>query len=116
LSYTKFTYGTINLSSPALKSKGSITVNITVTNSGAREGKHSVELYTHQQYASITPNMQRLRAFKKINLKPGETQTVSFILTAADLAFVNANLKTVTEPGNFDLMIGDQKASFSYQP
>ena len=60
--------------------------------------------------------MQRLRAFKKINLKAGETQTVSFTLTAADLAFVNANLKTVTEAGNFDLMIGDQKASFSYQP
>ncbi len=116
LSYTKFTYGPINLSTIALKGKGSVTVNITVTNSGSREGKHSVELYTHQQYASITPNMQRLRAFKKINLKPGETQTVSFILTAADLAFVNANLKTITEPGNFDLMIGDQKASFSYQP
>jgi beta-glucosidase len=60
--------------------------------------------------------MKRLRAFKKINLKAGETQTVSFTLTAADLAFVNTNLKTVTEPGNFDLMIGDQKLSFSYQP
>ncbi len=116
LSYTKFTYGPISLSTPTLKGTGSITVNITITNSGAREGKHSVELYTHEQYASITPNMQRLRAFKKINLKPGETQTVSFKLTAADLAFVNAKLKTVTEPGNFDLMIGDQKASFSYQP
>jgi beta-glucosidase len=116
LSYTKFTYGPISLSAPTLKGTGSITVNITITNSGAREGKHSVELYSHQQYASITPNMQRLRAFKKINLKPGETQTVSFILTASDLAFVNADLKTVTEPGNFDLMIGDQKASFSYLP
>ena len=60
--------------------------------------------------------MQRLRAFKKINLKPGETQTVSFTLTAADLAFVNEKLKTVTEAGKFDVMIGDQKASFSYQP
>jgi beta-glucosidase len=60
--------------------------------------------------------MQRLRAFKKISLKAGETQTVSFTLNAADLAFVNANLKTVTEAGNFDLMIGNQKSSFSYQP
>jgi beta-glucosidase len=82
----------------------------------AQEGKHTVELYSHQQYASITPNMQRLRAFKKIDLKAGETQTVSFTLTAADLAFVNADLKTVTEAGNFDLMIGKQKVSFSYQP
>jgi beta-glucosidase len=116
LSYTQFTYGPISLSAPAIKGTGSITVNIAVTNSGSREGKHAVELYTHEQYASITPSMKRLRAFKKIDLKAGETQTVSFTLTAADLAFVNANLKSVTEPGNFDLMIGNQKTSFSYQP
>jgi beta-glucosidase len=116
LSYTQFKYGAVSLSSNQLKGSDSITVSIQVSNTGAREGKRSVELYTHQQYASITPNMQRLRAFKKINLKPGETQTVSFKLRAADLAFVNEKLKTVTEAGNFVLMIGDQKASFSYQP
>jgi beta-glucosidase len=116
LSYTQFKYGPLSLSANQLKGSGSITVNISLTNTGAKEGKRSVELYTHQQYASITPNMQRLRAFKKINLKPGETQTVSFTLTAADLAFVNEKLKTVTEAGNFDVMIGDQKSSFSYQP
>jgi beta-glucosidase len=116
LSYTEFTYGPISLSSSGLKGSGSLTVTIPVTNAGAREGKHTVELYSHQQYASITPNMQRLRAFKKIDLKAGETQTVSFTITAADLAFVNADLKTVTEAGNFDLMIGKQKVSFSYQP
>ena len=116
LSYTQFTYGPISLSSSTLKGSGGLTITIPVTNAGAREGKHTVELYSHQQYASITPNMQRLRAFKKIDLKAGETQTVSFTLTAADLAFVNADLKTVTEAGNFDLMIGNQKVSFSYQP
>jgi beta-glucosidase len=116
LSYTSFTDGPISLSAPVLKGAGSITVTIAITNSGAREGKHTVELYSHQQYASVTPSMQRLRAFKKISLKPGETQTVTFTLTAADLAFVNSNLRTVTESGNFDLMIGKQKASFSYQP
>jgi beta-glucosidase len=116
LSYTSFKYGPLQLSKQELKGSGSISVSVTVTTTGSRGGKHSVELYTHQQYASITPNMRRLRAFKKINLKAGETQTVSFTLTAADLAFVNASLKTVTEAGNFDLMIGDQKASFSYVP
>jgi beta-glucosidase len=99
-----------------LKGSGSVSVSVTVTNNGSRDGKHSVELYTHQQYASITPNMRRLRAFQKINLKAGETQTVSFTITAADLAFVNAGLKTVTEAGDFDIMIGDQKASFRYTP
>jgi beta-glucosidase len=116
LSYTSFKYGPIKLSAQELKGSGSISVSVTVTNSGSRDGKHSVELYSHQQYASITPNMRRLRAFQKINLKAGETQTVSFTITAADLAFVNASLKTVTEAGDFDLMIGDQKASFRYTP
>src|SRR5450755_4291416 len=116
LSYTTFTYGAISMSSNSLKGSGILTVNISVTNSGSVPGKHTVELYSHEQYASITPSMKRLRAFKKIDLKAGETQTVSFTLTAADLGFVNANLKSVTEPGNFDLMIGNQKTSFSYQP
>jgi beta-glucosidase len=116
LSYTQFKYGPISLSSPVLKGSGSITITVNVSNTGNRDGKHSIDLYTHQQYGSITPSMQRLRAFKKINLKAGETQAVSFTLTTADLALVNANLKTVTEAGNYDLMIGDQKISFAYQP
>jgi beta-glucosidase len=60
--------------------------------------------------------MRRLRAFKKIFLKAGESQTVSFTLDKNDLAFVNARMKTVTEPGNFDVMIGDKKAVFAYTP
>ena len=116
LSYTQFKYGALSMSSNQLRGTDSITIHIPLTNTGAKEGKRSVELYTHQQYASITPNMQRLRAFKKISLKPGETQTVSFTIRAADLAFINEKLKTVTEAGTFDVMIGDQKASFNYQP
>ena len=115
LSYTSYTYGPLKLSAGSLNGSGNITISIPVTNAGSREGKHTVELYTHQQYASSTPSMQRLRAFKKISLKPGETQTVSFTLNAKDIAFVNASLKTVTEPGNFDVMIGNQKATFNYQ-
>jgi len=58
--------------------------------------------------------MQRLRAFKKISLNAGESQAVTFTLTKNDLAFVNAQSKTVTEPGDFDIMIGGKKATFSY--
>ncbi|HLK29233.1 MAG TPA: glycoside hydrolase family 3 N-terminal domain-containing protein [Puia sp.] len=116
LSYTKFQYGDIQLSSNNLKANEKITVSISVKNTGAREGKHTVELYSHQLYASITPNMKRLRAFKKISLKAGEQQTVSFFIDRNDLAFVNAQLKTVTESGDFDLMIGDKKARINYKP
>lgn len=78
-------------------------------------GKHTVELYTRDLFASITPNMKRLRAFNKIHLRPGEVKTVTFTLTKDDLAFVNAELKTVTEPGEFEIMIGGRQATFSYK-
>src|SRR5690348_2425495 len=99
LSYTSFEYSDIKLSSPTLKGNEKLTVTVTVKNTGSRDGLHTVELYTRDVYASITPNMQRLRAFKKINLKAGESQSVSFTLDRNDLAFVNARLQTVTEPG-----------------
>ncbi|HXB44904.1 MAG TPA: fibronectin type III-like domain-contianing protein, partial [Puia sp.] len=87
-----------------------------VKNTGAKDGKQTVELYSHELYASITPNMRRLRAFKKIFLKAGEQQTVSFNIDKSDLAFVDAQLRTVTEPGAFDLLIGDKKARCTYEP
>lgn len=114
LSYTSFEYSNLQLSGNTLKGNDTLTISITIKNTGKRDGKQSVELYTHQHFASITPNMQRLRAFKKIWLKAGDTQTVSFTLTKNDLSFVNAQLKTVTEPGSFDVMINGKKATFTY--
>ncbi|HXB07642.1 MAG TPA: glycoside hydrolase family 3 N-terminal domain-containing protein [Puia sp.] len=115
LSYTRFEYSDLRLSSPVLTGAGKLTVSVTVKNTGGRMGKHSVELYTREHYASITPNMRRLRAFTKISLKAGESRAVTFTLDRDDLAFVNAQLRTVTEPGDFDVYIGDQKGSFRYQ-
>ena len=115
LSYTTFEYSDLVLSSPTLSANTKLTVSVTVKNSGSRDGKHTVELYTRDLYASITPNMKRLRAFQKINLKAGESRKVSFTIDRNDLAFVNAQLKTVTEPGEFEVMIGDKKAKFIYK-
>jgi len=115
LSYTTFAYSDIKLSSANLKGNGKLTVSISIKNTGNRDGKHTVELYTRDMYASITPNMRRLRAFQKISLKAGESKTVTFTLDKNDLAFVNEKLKTVTEPGDFEVMIGNKKAAFNYQ-
>jgi len=115
LSYTSFEYGNIQLSSTSLSGNAKLTVSITVKNTGNRDGKHTIELYTRDMYASITPSMKRLRAFQKINLKAGETKTVNFTLDKNDLAFVNSKLKWVTEPGDFEVMIGEKKATFNYK-
>ncbi|MBK8953079.1 MAG: glycoside hydrolase family 3 C-terminal domain-containing protein [Chitinophagaceae bacterium] len=114
LSYTTFEYGNITLSSPTISGNAKLIVSVPVTNTGNRAGRHAVELYTRDLYASITPSMKRLRAFEKISLESGETKTVTFIIDNTDLAFVNAALKTVTEPGEFEIMIGDKKAKFTY--
>ncbi|MGC3959222.1 MAG: glycoside hydrolase family 3 N-terminal domain-containing protein [Verrucomicrobiota bacterium] len=114
LSYTTFETKNLKLSSPQLKSGGVLTVTVEVTNTGQRTGKEVVELYTSDLYASLTPAGKRLRAFAKIELQPGETKPVQFELRAADLAFVNAAGKTVTEPGEFEVLVGGLKAKFAY--
>src|SRR6187402_2358424 len=114
LSYTTFEYSDLQLSSTTLNGDAKLNVSVTVKNTGSRAGKHTVELYTRDIYASITPSMRRLKAFQKISLNPGESKTVTFTIDKNDLAFVNAQLKTVTEPGEFEVMIGDKKAKFNY--
>jgi len=114
LSYTTFSYGNLHLSQPELKDGETMTVTVDVKNTGQREGMESVLLYSRQEYASIAPDFKRLRAYQKIDLKAGESKTVSFKVTAHDLAFVNDLSKTVTEPGEFKIMIGDQVANFNF--
>ena len=74
-----------------------------------------MELYSRDLYASVTPPMKRLRAFQKVSLKPGESKTVRFSIDKNDLSFVNTQLKTVTETGDFEVMIADKKAGFHYE-
>jgi len=114
LSYTTFSYSNLHLSKPNLKENETLTVTVDVKNTGQREGKESVLLYTSQLYASIAPDYKRLRAYDKIDLQPGETKTVTFKITSKDIAFVNDISKTVTEPGEFKILIGDQSQSFNY--
>ena len=114
LSYTTFAYSNLQLSTNALKGSEKLTVSITVTNTGKVDGRHTVELYSKDLYASIDPSNKRLRAFDKINIKAGESKVVKFIIDKNDLAFVNAQFKTVTEAGDFEIMIGDQKAKFTW--
>jgi beta-glucosidase len=114
LSYTTFLYSDLQLSTATLKGDQKLIVTVRVTNTGKVDGKHAVELYSKDLYASIVPSNKRLRAFEKIDLKAGESKLVKFIIDKNDLAFVNAQLKTVTEPGDFEIMTGDLKAKFTW--
>lgn len=115
LSYTTFSYSDLKLSTKNLSGDNSLQVSVLVSNTGKVDGKHTIELYTRDMYASISPDMKRLRAFQKINFKAGESKTVHFSINKNDLAFVNTALKTVTEAGAFKVMIGNLSGEFQYK-
>ena len=116
LSYTTFEYSALALSDSVLNEGGSLTITVDVTNAGEREGKEAVLLFISDVTATlITPDVKRLRGFEKISLQPGETKKVSFQLRPEDIAFVNHELETVTEPGEFRILTGGQEASFVYK-
>ncbi len=115
LSYTTFSYSNLQLSTDKLKGNETLTISVDVTNTGSIAGKEAVELYSKDLYASIVPSERRLRRFSKIELKPGEKKTITFTINKNDLAFVNAALKTVTEDGDFEIIIDKLVKGFSYK-
>lgn len=106
LSYTKFDYSNLKLSSNQLTKSGSITVSIDVKNSGNYDGKEIVQLYTRDLVGSITRPIKELKGFQKVEIKKGETKTVTFTITEEDLKFYNQNLDFVAEPGKFEVFVG----------
>ena len=114
LSYTTFEYSDLSMSAPSLSSGGQLEVSVNVKNTGARAGQEVVMLFTAAHFASITPDVRRLRAFNKINLEPGEQKTVTFTLDADDISFINAQNLRVTEAGSYDVMIGNLKDTFEF--
>ena len=106
LSYTNFTYGDLKLSNTSLKGNQTLTANITVTNSGNRDGKEVVQLYIRDVVGSITRPVKELKGFQKIFLKAGESKTATFNITTNDLKFYNSDLKYDWESGDFVIMAG----------
>jgi len=108
LSYTTYEYSNLRVDKNNFTSRDKITVSVDVKNTGAKAGKEAVLLYSSDLLASMTPDCRRLRAFQKIDLQPGETKTVTFVLPASDLAFVGADGKWILEEGEFALTTGNQ--------
>lgn len=106
LSYTTFTYGDIQVNSNAMKGDETLTVSVPVTNAGTVKGKEVVQLYIRDLVGSITRPVKELKGFRKNELQPGETQTVTFEVTTNDLKFYNSDLDFTWEPGDFEVMVG----------
>ncbi|WP_255491339.1 glycoside hydrolase family 3 N-terminal domain-containing protein [Dysgonomonas sp. ZJ279] len=108
LGYTTFSYSNLKIDKKQLAkdSQEDITLSIDITNTGKREGKEVVQLYSSDLFASLIPDTKRLRRFEKISLKAGETKTVTFKIKLKDLSFINMENKRVVEPGDFELQVG----------
>ncbi|MBQ6965492.1 MAG: glycoside hydrolase family 3 C-terminal domain-containing protein [Bacteroidaceae bacterium] len=112
MSYTTFKYSNLTVNRTTFKAGDELTFTVDVTNTGERAGKEAVLLYVSDLVASITPDNKRLRAFEKIALQPGETQTVTFTLPSTDLAFVGIDNEWVLEKGDFRATCGNQSVAF----
>ncbi len=113
LSYTEFAYSNPEISQTVWDGEGELTLSITLSNTGRREGSDVVLCMLDDEVASITPPVQRLVAFEKVRLAPGQSQRVSFSLTRDDLAFIGRDRKAVVEPGTFRVTLGD--ATFHFE-
>ena len=112
LSYTTFTTSMPTLSAAEIGTDDDLEVEVTVTNTGDRAGRHSVLLFVRQHYASLTPAVRTLRDFEAVRLEPGASETVRFTLTPDDLAFVYRSGDTVLEAGTFSVMVADHEVPF----
>ncbi len=106
LSYSTFSYSDITLNRNSMNPSGSIEASVTVSNNGSYDGKEVVQLYIQDIVASVTRPIKELKNFKKVFLKAGEKQKVTFTISVNDLKFYNADLKYVAEPGDFKIFIG----------
>ncbi|MCF2737464.1 glycoside hydrolase family 3 N-terminal domain-containing protein [Bacteroides caecigallinarum] len=108
LSYTTFDYRNLRVNKDTFTENEKLEFTIDVTNTGKIAGKEVVMLFSSDLVASLTPENRRLRAFKKVELQPGETKTVTLTIKGSDLAFVGADGKWILEKGDFRMQVGNQ--------
>ena len=106
LSYTTFEYNNFKISNETISEGEDITVSVDVTNTGKLAGKEVVQLYLKDLVSLVAPDSKRLIRFEKIELRPEETQTVSFILNSDDFKTLSMENTWHLDPGDFELQIG----------
>lgn len=106
LSYTDFEYSNLEISPKEFEGNKTITIKADIKNIGQLDGTEVVQLYIHDRIASLTRPIKSLKGFKRIELKAGETKTVTFKLKAEQLAFYDKDMNLIVEPGEFEIMLG----------
>jgi len=110
LSYTKFEYSDLKLSSNNFTKGNSITVSVTLKNTGKYKGKEVVQLYIRDMVGSITRPVKELKNFQMIELNPNEQKTIQFTIDEKTIEFYTANNKWEAEAGDFKVFVGGNSA------
>ncbi len=106
LSYTQFDVSAPRLSTDRLRPGERLKVRVTVTNQGPLAGETTVQLYLRDLSASVSRPVKELKGFQNIFLEPGAARDLTLEIAPTALAFVDRNLQWVTEPGDFEVMVG----------
>ncbi|WP_235964455.1 glycoside hydrolase family 3 N-terminal domain-containing protein [Pedobacter gandavensis] len=106
LSYTTFEYKDLKLSKRNISQAERITADFTLQNTGQYDGDEVVQLYVRDLLSSVSRPVLELKAFKRVRLKAGEVKRISFEITPDMLKMLDAEMKTIIEPGDFRIMIG----------
>ena len=111
LSYTTFAYSGIGLDKEVYKADDTITVTFTLSNTGAYEGTEVAQVYVRDLVGSITRPVKELKAFERVNLKAGESRTLTVKIPVQELAFVGLDGVKKVEAGDFQLWVAGDSAS-----
>lgn len=106
LSYTTFEYDNLVIADSLIGQNDVVKASVRVKNMGTLRGKEVVQLYIHDELASVAVPVKQLKGFEKIDLLPGESKVVHFEVPASELSLWNKEMKEVVEPGWFTLMVG----------
>ena len=106
LSYTTFSFDNLRLSAAEIPQDGEIVATVDVTNTGDRAGATVAQIYVDDHYTSVVRPIMELKGFKRVELEPGETKSVSFTLGFKELRLLDANYNWVVEPGDFTVLAG----------
>jgi len=106
LSYTNYKYDNLRISNTSIQKTDKLIVKVNVTNTGKIDGEEVVQLYIRDITASLIRPVKELKSFQKIKLKAGEMKELSFLLSAKDLSFYDANGDLHLEPGAFKVFVG----------
>ena len=112
LSYTTFAYDQLKPRAAGIPyADGTLSVDVTVTNTGLRAGQDVAQLYIRRRVASRSRPLRELKAFEKFSLEPGESRQLHFEVPARDLAFHDDEGRLVLEPGPVDIFVGSDSTA-----